>query len=99
MARPARFIATTAIDAGEAKKQTGFATWARSRPKRLRAGDGQLVDAQGRRIGAGAEFEVACGNEAGEHVFEVAGDGHFADREGDRAVLDPETGGAAAVIA
>src|SRR6266851_2006472 len=64
-----------------------------------RPGDGEVIDAQGRRIGAGAEFEVASGDHAPEHVVEVAGDGHLADRKDDLAVLDPEPGGAAAVIA
>src|SRR5438552_3313038 len=45
------------------------------------AGDGQVVDAQCRRVGAGAEFEVVGGGEVLEHGVEVAGDGHLADRE------------------
>ena len=34
-----------------------------------------------------------------EHVLEIARDGDFRNRKGDLAILDPEAGGAAAVIA
>ena len=37
--------------------------------------------------------------DAGEHVAQVAGDGHLLDRVGELAVLDPEPGGAARVVA
>ena len=50
-------------------------------------------------VGAVAEFQVAGRRQAAEHVLEVAGDGDFRNRKGDLAILDPEAGGAAAVIA
>src|SRR5919201_6411346 len=54
------------------------------------AGDGEVVDPEGRGIGAGFEFEIVSGEEAGEDVLEIAGDRHLADREGDLALVDPE---------
>src|SRR6266436_2599179 len=62
-------------------------------------GDGEVVDAQGRGIGAGLEFEVVRGAEAGEDVLEIAGHRHLADREGDLALVDPEAGGTPAIVA
>src|SRR5438132_737716 len=63
------------------------------------AGDGEVVDPQGRGVGAGLEFEIVGGLEAGEDVLQVAGDRHLADREGDLALVDPEAGGTAAIVA
>src|SRR6185312_12570531 len=62
------------------------------------AGKCHALDADGGRIGAMTEFQIAGRRQAGEHVLEIAGDGHFGNREGDLAILYPEAGGAAAVI-
>src|SRR5438067_13800802 len=57
-------------------------------PRRpLSAGDGEVVDPEGRGIGAGLEFEIVGGDEAGEDVLEIAGHRHLADREGDLALV------------
>src|SRR5215470_6076931 len=57
------------------------------------AGDGEVVDPEGRGVGAGLEFEIVGGLETGEDVLQIAGHRHLADREGDLAVVDPEAGG------
>src|SRR3978361_893528 len=59
----------------------------------------QALDAQRRRIDAVAEFQVVGSNHRFEDRQQMARDRHFADGIGDLAVLDPEAGGAAAVIA
>src|SRR5215471_14017479 len=51
------------------------------------------------RSGAGTEFEIVGDGHASEYLVEIARDSHLADRMRDFAVLDPEAGGAAAVIA
>src|SRR5690606_21603493 len=66
---------------------------------RLPARDGHAVDAQGRRIGAEAEFEVVCRRDTGEHLLEIPGNGDFRDRLRQFAIDDQEPGRAAAVIA
>src|ERR1700720_876546 len=63
------------------------------------AGNGEVVDPQGRGIGAGLEFEVVGGLEAGEDVLQVAGHRHLADRESDLAFVDPKAGGTPAIVA
>src|SRR4029079_6548929 len=65
----------------------------------LPAGNGETLHADGRRIGAVAELEIVCRRQRGEHLGEIAGNRNFADREGRFAILDPEAGRAAAVIA
>src|ERR1700730_3786947 len=45
------------------------------------AGDGEVVDPEGRGVGAGLEFEIIGGNEAGEDVLGIGGPGHLPDRE------------------
>src|SRR5690348_11567618 len=42
------------------------------------AGNGQALDAQGRRVGAVAEFQIVRRREALEYVEQAAGDGHLA---------------------
>src|SRR5260221_4174123 len=59
----------------------------------------QTLDAQRRRVDAGAEFQIVGGDQRFEHRQQMALDRYFADRVGDLAVLDPEAGRAAAVIA
>src|SRR5882724_5290779 len=59
----------------------------------------QALDAQRRRINAVAEFQVVGGDQRFEHRQQMARDRHLADGVGDLAVLDPEAGCAAAVIA
>src|SRR3954470_23975508 len=53
----------------------------------------QPLDAQRRRIDAVAEFQVVGRGERFEHLEQMSGDRHFADRIGDLAVIDPEPGG------
>src|SRR5204862_7083678 len=60
---------------------------------------GHRLDEAGRRVGAAAELEIVGGRQIAEHLVEIAGDGDLADRIGELAVLDPEAGGAAAIIA
>src|SRR3954468_6137051 len=59
----------------------------------------QALDAQRRRVDAVAEFQIVGRDERLEHRQQVSGDRHLAHGVGDLAVLDPEAGGAAAVIA
>src|SRR5262249_52385830 len=61
--------------------------------------NGEALQANGRRIGAVAELEIVGGLDRTEHGDEVARDGHLAHRISALAVLDPEAGGAAAVVA
>src|SRR3546814_1514228 len=63
------------------------------------ARDLQAVEAQGRGVHGAAEDEVGRRRQREEHVLQIAGDGDLADRIGDLAVLDPESGGATAVVA
>src|SRR3569833_3220865 len=63
------------------------------------AGKCHALDADGGGVCAMAEFQVAGRRQAGEHVLEIAGDGDFGYWDSDLAIFDPETGGAAAVIA
>src|SRR5258708_23603243 len=63
------------------------------------AGNSQALHAHGRRIGAVAEGEVVRRRQALEYFGQPAGDGDFAHRIGERAVLDPKTRRAAAIIA
>ncbi len=46
------------------------------------AGNGQSLDAHGRRIGAVAELEIVRRRQRAEDVEQMAGDGHLADRIG-----------------
>src|ERR1700730_1695288 len=57
---------------------------------RSSAGDGEVVDAQGRGIGAGFEFEIVGGDEAGENFLQIGGYRHLADRGDDLGLLCPE---------
>src|SRR5581483_8991671 len=59
----------------------------------------QSLDAHGRRVDAVAKLQIVGGDQRLEHLQQMAGDRHLADGIGDLAVLDPEAGGAAAVVA
>src|ERR1044071_6492780 len=59
----------------------------------------QALDAQRRRVDAVAEFQIVGGNQRFEHRQQMARDRHLAHGIGNLAILDPEAGGAAAVIA
>src|SRR5439155_545124 len=59
----------------------------------------QALDAQRRRVDAVAEFQVVGGDQRLEHRQQMARDRHLADRVRDLAILYPEAGSAAAVIA
>src|SRR5262245_6067084 len=63
------------------------------------SGKGHLRHEKGRGIDGAAKFQVVRRLELAEHRPEVRGNGDLAHRIGDGAVLDPEAGGAAAVIA
>src|SRR5690606_1577104 len=63
------------------------------------SGNGHALDAHRGCIDAVTKLEIVGRNEVEEHVLQVAGYGHLADRPGDLAVLDPEPGGAAALVA
>src|SRR5215831_7130086 len=60
---------------------------------------GHAVDAQGRGIGAITKNEIARRGQVAVHVFQIPGDSDFAHGIGKAAVLDPETSGAARIIA
>ena len=62
------------------------------------AGNGHALDPQRRRVGAEAEDKVVRRHEAREHFRKMSGNRHFADRISALAVLDPESGRAAAII-
>src|ERR1700722_5136510 len=59
----------------------------------------QALQAHGRRVRPVTECQIVRWFEASEHFQELAGDRDFAHRISQFAILDPETGGAAAIIA
>src|SRR5262245_50017713 len=61
-------------------------------------GNCEALHAHGRCIGAVAEFQVVGRSERAEQIEQVPRDGHLAHRKGALAVLNPEAGGAPAVI-
>src|SRR5579871_5562922 len=63
------------------------------------AGKCHALDTDGGGIGPVAEFQVAGRGQAQKHILEIARDGDFGNGKGDLAILDPETGGAPAVVA
>ena len=67
--------------------------------RRLISCHGHALDADGRGICAIFEAQVVGRGHVEEHIFQIAGDGHFADGMGNGSVLDPETRSPAAVIA
>src|SRR5689334_15296034 len=77
---------------------TATASLSRSRQS-SDAGNGQSFQAQGRRVGAEAKAQIVCRRHGLENIGEIAGDSHFAHWIGALAVLDPEAGSAAAVVA
>src|SRR6185503_13343440 len=77
---------------------TAMASRSRSR-RSSDAGNGQSLEAQGRRVGAVAELQIVGRRHGAEDVEQMACDRHLAHRVGALALLDPEARGAAAVIA
>src|SRR5262245_23685233 len=75
------------------------ASWASASPRSSTSAKGQPFDAQRRRVDAVAEFEIVRWSHRLEHLEQMARDGHLADGIGELAVLDPESGSAAAVVA
>src|SRR4051794_41176782 len=63
------------------------------RPSTLASANRQSLDAYGRRVGRIAECEIVGRRQRLEHLDQMPGDGDFADRIRDFAVLDPEPGG------
>src|SRR5471030_1141825 len=59
----------------------------------------QSLDPHRRRIDAVTKFQIVGRHHRFEYFEQMARDRHLAHRIGDLAVLDPETGGAAAVVA
>src|SRR3954463_2143144 len=59
----------------------------------------QTLDAHRRRIDAVAELEIVRRLHRLEYLEQMAGDRHLAHGISELAVLDPEAGGAAAVVA
>src|SRR5258708_11621011 len=70
-----------------------------SRAAGLASAKRQSLDAYRRRIDAVAEFQIVGGDHRLEDLEQMALDRHLAHGIGELAVLDPEAGGAAAVIA
>src|SRR5262249_44085602 len=73
----------------------------RSRTKarsRSSTGNGEALHTHARRIGAEPELQIIRGRERLEHVDQISGDRHFAHGVAALAVLDPESGRAAAVV-
>src|SRR5580704_13358013 len=71
----------------------------RSRSTTSVAGNSQALHAHRRRIGAVTEDEVVSRRQALEYFGQMPGDGDFAHRICEHAVLDPKTGGATAIVA
>src|SRR4051812_6664767 len=65
----------------------------------LASANRQPLDAKRRCIDTVLEFQIVGGGQRLEHLDQVACDRHLAYRIGDLAVLDPEPGGATAVVA
>src|ERR1700751_372112 len=63
------------------------------------AGNGETLHAHGRRVGGIAEDQIVGRLKTGKHLGEVSGYCDLADRISRRAVDDPKSGRAAAVIA
>src|SRR5262245_27520020 len=63
------------------------------------AGNGETLHTHARRIGAETELQIIGGQERLEHIDQVSGDRHFAHGIAALAVLDPESGRTAAVVA
>src|SRR5438876_11777746 len=70
-----------------------------SRARSLASAKRQSLDAHRRRVDAVAEFQNVGGLHRLEDLEQVSRDRHLAHRMGDLAVLDPEAGRAAAVVA
>src|SRR5262249_54230408 len=62
-------------------------------------GNGEPLHPDGRRVGRVAELKIVGRRERAEHIEQVTGDGDLAHRICALAMLDPKTGGAAAVVA
>src|SRR6516165_10055058 len=67
-------------------------------PSELAPAKRQSFDSQRRRIDAIAKLQIVGGHQRFEDMEKVTCDRHLAHRIGDLAVLDPEAGGAAAVV-
>src|SRR5436305_4862292 len=67
--------------------------------RKLTSAKRQALDAQRRRVDAVAEFQIVGRHQRLEHLEQMARDRYLADRIGNLAVLDPEAGGAAAIVA
>src|ERR1041384_4393243 len=66
----------------------------------LGAGNGHALDQdRAARAAAALEHVAAHGDDAAEHVAQVAGDGDLLDRELDLAAVHPIAGGAAGIVA
>src|SRR5262249_45834426 len=89
----------SAISPASRTASANCAAVAAARALRSTSCNGQTLHPNGRPIGAGAELEIVRRLEAREHRDEAAGDRDLAHRVAAAALLDPEPGGAAAVVA
>src|SRR4029077_2379738 len=88
------------VRASAPASRTAAVTWRfRSAWSASDARNGQALDSHRRRIDAEAEDQIVRRRQAAENVVEVTRNGDLAHRIGQLAVLDPEPGGAAAVVA
>jgi hypothetical protein len=94
-----RFIEPWAVAMASSPASRAIAASASRSSTRSLSCNGQSFDAHGRRVDAVFEFEIIGRRQAAEDIEQMAGDGDFAHRISALAVLDPETGSAAAVIA
>src|SRR3954467_4772190 len=68
-------------------------------PSALASAKRQSLDAHRRRIDAIAEFQIVGRHHRLEDLEQMTGDGDLADRIADLAILDPEAGSTAAIVA
>src|SRR5918995_4495125 len=77
---------------GRSSRAPAEVTWSSS-------GKGHAFDQKRWCGGAEIAIEIARRNHVEEHGLQVRGDGHFRNRIGELAILDPDAGSAAAVLA
>src|SRR3984957_842682 len=90
---------TVSVSNAASRVRTSGAKVSSCRLSALASAKRQTLDAQRWRIDAVTEHQIVGGDHRFEDVEEMPGDGHLAHRIGDLAVLDPESGRPAAVVA
>src|SRR6185437_11801155 len=81
------------------RASAAVSTVATPSPRASASAKRQSFDAHGGSIDAIAKFQIVRRHHRLEDFEQVTGDGHLADRIAELAVLDPEAGGAAAIVA